>query len=199
MRSTLLLAALLAAAAATGASEKVMPKEPDGRRLFLARCSTCHDPGRVSHRVASRGEWREIVFRMQRMPQSGISKADANSIIGYLATLGRRRAPAAKGKMVGGRRAYGAEWLSILETAPIRKNRVTLGGITWQASIEGLTVFLRRGKRTRTIALTEDGKPAATSLVDEWRVGATRYELHLVLYRVRGDRVRVARALRRSP
>ena len=83
MRSTLLLAALLAAAAATGASEKVVPKkEPDGRRLFLARCSTCHDPGRVSHRGASRGEWREIVFRMQRMPQSGISKADANKIIG---------------------------------------------------------------------------------------------------------------------
>ncbi len=188
--------ALLSAAAALG-SEVVVIRASDARTLFLARCSACHDPGRVSHRIASRDAWREIVYRMQRMPQSGISKRDAAAIIDYLASPAKTRAPT--GKTLGGRKGYGKEWLSILETATVRDGTVRIGGRDYKASVKGLTVFLRRGKKSRTVALTKDGKPALTSMTDEWRIGKTRYEVHLVLYDVRGDRVRVARALRRTP
>lgn len=194
---------LLLAAAAAIASEKQSEKRPakphdtKARTLFLARCSACHDPGRVSHRRASRDGWREIVFRMQRMPQSGISKADAAKIIDYLASIGRRAAR--PGAVLGGRGSYGKEWLAILETAFVEDRHVTLGGRKYRASVEGLTVFLRRGKKTRTLALTDKGKPAATSIVDEWRIGSTRYEIHLVLYQAGRGRTRLARALKRLP
>ncbi len=195
MRALAPVVLLLAAAAL--ASEKLQKSGggPSARALFLARCSACHDPGRVSHRVASRDEWREIVYRMQRMPQSGISPADAAAILDHLAAPARR-APKAS---VGGRKAYGKEWLSILETATVRDGAVRIGGRDYKASVKGLTVFLRRGKRSRTVALSDDGKPARTAITDEWRIGRTRYEVHLVLYEVRGDTVRLGRALRRTP
>ena len=191
---------LLAGAAAIGspAGRKVLaPPEP--KAVFLKRCSACHDPGRVYHRVAQRDEWREIVERMRRMPQSGISRADANVILKYLVSLGGGGAPRAGGASIGGRAAYGKEWLSVLETATVRKKAVRLGGKDYRVAADGLTVSLRRGKRTYTVALTPEGKVERTALLDQWRVGTVTYELHVILYSVRGRTLRVGRALRRTP
>jgi len=168
---------------------------PESERLFRARCSTCHDPSRVFHRRASRDEWREIVNRMRRMPQSGISPRDARIILDYLVSLDGR-APAADGAVLGGREAWGPEWISILGTAPLEKDRVHLGGVEYDAEREGLTVTLRN-LRTHVVSLTPEGLPGKTSLLDAWTIGKSKYELHLVLYEIRDDRVRVALALRK--
>jgi hypothetical protein len=193
-----LLCVALGAALAAGEPREVAAPRADleGGRLFRARCSTCHDPSRVYHRRASRDGWREIVFRMQRMPQSGITPAEARRIVDYLATL--QRAPAAApGAAYGGRTAFGDEWLSILEVATVTDGRVRLGGREYDVRRDGLRVTLAHGRRVRIVAFAEDGTVAETSPVDSWRIGDTVYELHLVLYEIRGDRIRVGRALRR--
>ena len=167
------------------------------QRLFLARCSTCHDPGRVYHRDARRDEWREVVYRMQRMPQSGITPKEAETILDYLVSL-RGNARPATGRR-GGRDAYGDEWLSILETATVKDGKVRLGGRTYGVKVDGLTAALKRGRKSWTAALGDDGKPALTARLDGWKIGDVAYEIHLVFYEVRDGRVRIARALRRAP
>jgi len=188
----------VAVVAGDGKKRKDAPSsgEPAAKRLFLQRCSACHDPSRVYHRQAARGEWKEIVDRMRRMPQSGISPRDAEVILGYLVSL-RGKAPAPPQARLGGKSAFGGEWLSILQTATVRDGAVGLGRRTYDATRDGLTVSLRYGRRTRVVSLTADGKPCETSVLDRWRVGKTTYELHLVLYELAGDTVRVARALKK--
>jgi len=190
----LLLAGAIAALAAEG-----RPRDPTAaRQLFLARCSSCHDPGRVYHRQATRGEWREIVDRMRRMPQSGISPSDAGVILDYLVSL--REAPEeSEEPPLGGRAAYGRKWLSILETAEVREDRVQLGSVLYEVERDDLTLTLRPDKKVRHIvSLTEKGAVGKTARLDRWSIGPVTYELHLVLYEIRGETVRVARALKRS-
>ena len=191
---------LLAGAAAVGSPAKTKRGTLDPKEaVFLKRCSACHDPGRVYHRVAQRDEWREIVERMRRMPQSGISRAEADVILKYLVSLRGGGAPRARVASIGGRAAYGKEWLSVLETATVKKKAVRLGGKDYRVAANGLTVSLRRGKRTYTVALTPEGKVKRTALLDRWRVGTVTYELHVILYSVHGRTLRVGRALRRTP
>lgn len=171
----------------------------DARALFLSRCSACHDPGRVHHRRADRDEWREIVDRMRRMPQSGISPRDGEIILDYLASLGEA-APAPEERVLGGRAAYGPEWLSILEVGTVREDRVRLGGVLYEVELDGLELTLRPDKEIRhVVSLTEKGAAGRTARVQRWKAGGVAYEVHLVLYALRGDTVRVARALRRVP
>jgi len=196
MRRAAVLALFFVAAAlaADKPPGKASPKK--AKALFLSRCSACHDPGRVYHRTASRGEWKEIVNRMARMPQSGIAPRDAAIILDYLVSL-RGRAP--QGARIGGRAAYGKEWLSILNVAAVHDGRVRLGRASFAAERDGLQVTLKRGKKRYVVSLTEDGKAGKTAQIDRWKVGSATYELHLVLYEVRGDTVRIARALRKLP
>lgn len=175
-------------------------KSPE-ERLFRKRCSLCHDPMRVYHRIAGRDEWREIVRRMQRMPQSGISPRDATAIIDYLVSLrgqGVRRK--AKGRF-GGRKAFGDEWIAVLETArPDKEGRASLGGKTYKVSVDGLTAQLQRGKgKLHTVSLTAKGTAGATSLSKSWNIGDVTYEIHLILYAVFDGTPRFGRALRRMP
>ena len=201
MRGIGVLVLLLAAAWSLNradASEKIVARSP--AELFRARCSACHDPSRTNHRRASRDGWREIVNRMQRMPQSGITPAEAGIIIDYLAGRDARtstKASAPKGR-VGGRKAYGKDWLAVLEIATVRNGKVVIGGRTYAAAREGLQVSLKRGKRIRTVSLTPEGRGGETAVSDRWRVGTVTYELHLVLYEVHGDTIRIGRALKRS-
>ncbi|MFQ5845376.1 MAG: c-type cytochrome, partial [Planctomycetota bacterium] len=169
------------------------------RKLFRARCSACHDPSRVFHRRASLDEWREIVERMRRMPQSGISPAEAKRIVAYLRSLRPRRPVGSKGgRRVGGRKAYGPEWLSILETATVRDGRVRLGGRIYTVRIRAGEVRLHDAPKSRTwvVSLTPEGRPGRTARIERWQVGAKTYEVHLVLYERRGETVRLGRALR---
>lgn len=191
---------LLAAAAALG-SEKKTGSSLEPHRLFLARCSTCHDPGRVYHRRADRDEWREVVRRMQRMPQSGIAPREADRIIDYLVSLrGRTRAPANDGReSVGGREAYGKEWLSVLEIATVSEGGVRLGGRDYKVEVDGRSAVLTRGRKSHLVGLDDRGRPAATARVNGWKIGDTAYEIHLVFYEIRAGRVRLGRALRRTP
>jgi hypothetical protein len=191
----LLPAVLFAAALVASAEDGSDAPKPGPRALFLRRCSSCHDPNRVYHRVADRDEWREIVERMRRMPQSGISPEDARTILDYLVSL--RRAPAKESD--GGREAYGDEWLSVLETARVREGRARLGGREYEVAVDGRSATLRHGKETHVVALPgEDGAPL-TARVAQWQVGDARYEVHLILYRVRGGSAVLGRALRRVP
>ena len=81
----LLLTGFAALSAEPPASKEAeATREISPKRLFRRRCSSCHAPARVFHRAAGRGEWREIVDRMRRMPQSGISPEDADIIVDYL-------------------------------------------------------------------------------------------------------------------
>ena len=196
MRHAVGLALLLAAIALP--AEKPSAKAPPGKakRLFLSRCSSCHDPGRVYHRTAARDEWREIVNRMRRMPQSGISPQDAAIILDYLVSL-RGRAP--EGTRIGGRRAYGKEWLAILQVAAVRDGRVRLGRVSYAATRDGLEVALKRGKQRHVVSLTAAGQAGKTARIDRWKIGKAIYELHLVLYEIRGETVRIAHALRKLP
>ena len=124
MRGVAVLA--LAIAAAGAADDRPAPRaQQTGERLLLARCSSCHSPQRVFHRRASRDEWREIVNRMARMAQSGIAPPDARAIIDYLASSEVSR------QTIGGRNAFGSSWLSILEVATVKKQRVKLGGVVY--------------------------------------------------------------------
>ncbi len=190
----LLLVGAIAALAAEGPGRDA----PGPRELFLARCSSCHDPGRVYHRRASRDEWREIVDRMRRMPQSGISPGDAGVILDYLVSLGDAPRPSEEPPL-GGRAAYGRKWLSILETAEVREDRVTLGGVLYEVERDDLTLTLRPDKKVRhVVSLTGKGAVGRTALIDRWSIGRVGYELHLVLYEIRGETVRVARALKRA-
>ncbi len=193
-----LWALLLATAIAALAAEDPPRGSSGPRELFLARCSSCHDPGRVYHRQASRDEWREIVDRMRRMPQSGISPRDAPVILDYLVSLGETPREIEEPPL-GGRAAYGRKWFSILETAEVREDRVQLGGILYEVERDDLTLTLRPDKKVRHIvSLTEKGAALETALLDRWSIGQVAYELHLVLYEIRGETVRVARALKRS-
>ncbi len=201
----LLLATLVAGAASvtSEASEKKTkapaPARPQPRQsLFLARCSSCHSPSRVFHRRAGAAEWREIVNRMRRMPLSGISARDGRSIVAYLISLGRQ--PTGKrGRVVGGRAAYGDEWLSVLEVAAGKDGVVRLAGRPYRVVGSGLSATLRRAGKKWGVALSSDGNVLATARLDGWSVGKTRYERHLVLYDVRGETRRFAVALRKLP
>ncbi|MHC4548777.1 MAG: c-type cytochrome [Planctomycetota bacterium] len=192
----LLLAGAIAAAA--GERRERRPRSVAPRALFQARCSACHDPGRVHHRRASRDEWREIVDRMRRMPQSGISPGDAEIILDYLVSLGGQ-VPAAREQRRGGRAAFaGREWLSILEIATVREERVRLGGVVYEVEPDEFELTLRPDKKVRhVVSLTEKGAVDRTALLDRWQVGRVAYELHLVLFEIRGETFRVARALKR--
>lgn len=193
----LLVALLFVVAASVGArAQGGGGKKPGPRALFLKRCSSCHDPSRVSHRAADRDEWREIVERMRRMPQSGISREDAATILEYLVSLSPR-APAADSE--GGPEVYGDDWLSVLETARVRDGRVRLGGREYQATLDGRSATLRRGAETHVVTLPEAGGAPRTARIAQWRAGEARYEVHLILYRIRGESVLLGRALRRIP
>jgi hypothetical protein len=203
MRCAAVLAPLLLLAAAGLAAPQKGTSgagDPAAEKLFRARCSACHDPSRVYHRQASPAEWREIVERMRRMPHSGIARADAKQILAYLVSLSARpegRRPGTKGgKRLGGRKAYGPEWLSILETATVRDGKARLGGRAYGATIEDRVVRLRSRAKRRTVSLTADGRPGRTALIDRWQVGSKTYEVHVVFYERRGEVVRLARALR---
>ena len=88
----LLLTGFAALAAEPQAKKRAETKrEISPKRLFRRRCSTCHGPARVFHREAGRREWREIIDRMRRMPQSGISPAEAEIILEYLVSLRGKR------------------------------------------------------------------------------------------------------------
>lgn len=194
------LVLLFAGALAFGAPAREEEKEapPSPRELFLKRCSACHAPGRVFHRTADRDEWREIVERMRRMPQSGISKKDAAIILDYLVSLSGRSADGGA-EAHGGRAVYGDAWLSVLETAGVKDGRVRIGGKEYEAVRDGLRVTLRRKGEEHLLSLPSgDGAPR-TARVDGWKIGETRYEVHLILYRIRGEHVRIGRALRRTP
>ncbi len=189
----------LAGLVAILSAEEPRRDAPGPRELFLARCSACHDPGRVHHRRASRDEWREIVDRMRRMPQSGISPRDAEVILDYLVSLGEA-APDAGEEALGGRSAYGPKWLSVLEVATVREDRVRLGGVLYEVERDHLELTLRPDKKVRhVVSLTEKGAAGKTARLDRWKVGRVAYEVHLVLYQIRGETVRVGRALKRSP
>ena len=194
MRALLPVLLLLAAASVGARADKRAPPTP--AQVFQARCSTCHDPSRVFHRTASRDEWREIVDRMRRMPQSGISPKDAAVILDYLVSLDGR-APAKAGDVLGGRDAWGPEWISVLGTAPLEKDRVRLGGVEYEAEREGLTVTLRHLK-THVVSLTPEGLPGKTSPLDSWKIVKTTYEVHLIPYEIANDRVRVGLALTKN-
>jgi hypothetical protein len=199
MRAILALLVLGMVSIAIRAAEDRPRSAPEGRSLFLSRCSSCHDPGRVHHRRADRDEWREIVDRMRRMPQSGISPREAEIILDYLVSLGEG-APAPQERVLGGRAAYGPEWLSILEVATVREDRVRLGGVLYEVEADGLELTLRPDKEIRhVVSLTGKGAAGRTARVRRWKAGKVAYEVHLVLYAIRGDEVRVARALRRIP
>lgn len=172
----LLLATIALAAPRDGAPAR--PRSP--RSLFLERCSACHDPGRVRHRRAGRDEWREIVDRMRRMPQSGISPEEARIILDYLAPRGAG-APAAPPPASDA-------WLSFLEIARIREGRVRLGGVDYGAEIRGAAVLLTHGSIRHLL------EPGGSVRIDAWRVGRTRYEIHLLSC---GEGT-VARALKRA-
>lgn len=193
---------ILLAAAALGGEKGAAPARTGAERLFRKRCSLCHDPMRVYHRIAGRDEWREIVTRMQRMPQSGISPADAKVIIEYLVSLrGQGVRKRARGRF-GGRKAWGDEWISVLETArPGANGTVVLGGKRYKVSVDGLTGHLQRGKRGKlhTVTLDKNGRGGTTSLARSWKIGETPYEIHLILYAVRDGVPLFGRALRRSP
>ncbi|MGH7163643.1 MAG: hypothetical protein ACREID_09170 [Planctomycetota bacterium] len=189
-------ALLLLAAATVGAREPAPSAPVDAKALFLARCTACHDPSRVHHREADRDEWREIVDRMRRMPHSGISPSDGKILVDYLVSLRGGSAPETGAR--GGRAAYGDDWLSILETARVRDGKARLGGREYAVEVDGDAAILRHGGRAHRVALPGGGRAARTALVDRWRVGGARYEVHLLLYEVGGSAVRVARGLKRS-
>jgi hypothetical protein len=130
---------------------------------------------------------------MRRMPQSGISAQDAATILDYLTGLGNR---APRSAVLGGRDAWGPEWLSILETAAIRDGHVRLGGEEYDAEVQGVAVTLRH-LQTHEVSLTAEGLPGKTSILDRWAIGSATYELHLILYDIRGERVRCGLALRK--
>lgn len=196
MRALVLV--LLLGAIAAGADATPQPKEQkkkstkSPRELFLARCGACHAPDRVAHRAASRDGWREIVNRMRRMPQSGISPADAAIILDYLAAT-----PRAKKRKARGRSAYGAAWLSILEIATVRGDHVRLGGKVYEVERAGDTVVLFHGEEETPLALPVAKGRAKTLRVDQWTTGKVRYEVHLVLYEMTAKRIRLARALKK--
>jgi mono/diheme cytochrome c family protein len=195
--------ALVAAAGDTPeASAPAAPAEPAtkaARALFLARCSACHDPGRVYHRIAGPDEWRSIVDRMRRMPQAGISPREADVIVAYLVSLRGGAAAAPATGRVGGPEAYGPEWISVLEVATVREGAVRLGGKGYRVAVDGRAATVQRGGWTRRVALDEAGEVAETALMESWRIGTVAYEVHLVLYEIRDGRVRLGRALRRAP
>jgi len=196
MRTACVLALGVLAAGVFG-SDKVTATKQRSRALFLKRCSACHAPDRVFHREATRGEWREIVNRMRRMPQSGISPKDADLILDYLVSLRGAAAPDG-GETLGGHRVFGRKrWLSIVEIRTATDGIVKIGGVSYGVEHKGRTVTLRRGKTRLTLSFRGNGKPGKTAKLDAWKVGDTTYEVHLVLYSVRGDRVRIGRAIRR--
>ncbi|MHC4954145.1 MAG: hypothetical protein ACYTGZ_09660 [Planctomycetota bacterium] len=192
----------LVAAQAEEAAPAKSKTDDAARRLFRRKCRACHDPNRVLHRSAGRAEWREIVERMRRMPQSGISRSDAATILDYLVSLHvtpiekAARAGEAKGRL-GGRRAFGAEWISILEVATVRNGKVSVGGHEYAAQPEGRSLTLTSGEKKAFVSLDAQGKPERTTRIDSWNLGKVRYELHLVLYEIRKKRFRVGIGLRK--
>ncbi len=202
MRRAWCLVPLLLGAALLAAAEPAA-KAPRGRsaaaKLFRARCASCHDPSRVFHRRASASQWRATVDRMRRMPHSGITKADADKIVQYLVDLGGKR-PAALGgkpKRLGGRRAYGKEWLAVLETARVNDGEVSLGGRDYTARVAGneVTLWHTKGKPF-VVSLDPAGRAGRTQRVDSWKVGRKTYAVHLIFYERIGDQARLGLALR---
>jgi len=192
----LLLLAALALAGREGDARAARTPE----QLFRARCSTCHAASRVGHRMATRDEWREIVDRMRRMPQSGISPADAQVILDYLVSRrGEAQAPPATGERRGGRTAYGPEWLSILETAVVVEDRVRLGDVTYEVDRAGDAAILFLDGEEHPLSLPEGKVAARTVRIDAWKLAGRTYEIHIVLYEIAGKRLRLARALRVAP
>ncbi len=158
----------------------------DQERLFRKRCSTCHDPGRVYHRNAGKDEWREIVDRMRRMAHSGITPREGRIILDYLVSLrGKRPASRRSGKTTEG------DWLSVLETAVIKDNRVRIGRHSYAVFTDGNSVTLKRNGEKHVVG------PERSARVNAWRIGKLTYELHIILYKSRGDRLRLGLALRR--
>ncbi len=202
MRRAWCLVPLLLGAALLAAAEPAA-KAQQGRsaaaKLFRARCASCHDPSRVYHRRASAGQWRAIVDRMRRMPYSGITKADAGKIVQYLVDLDGKRPVALGGKpkRLGGRDAYGKQWLAVLETARVRDGEVSLGGRDYTTRMAGNEVTLRHGKsKPFAVSLTATGGAGRTQRVDGWTVGSKTYAVHLILYERIGDQARLGLALR---
>ena len=188
-----LLPLLLALAVAAG--EKKKPADGGGAALVAARCSSCHSPNRLNHRALSRDGWRAVVERMRRMPQSGISSEDARRIVDYLARRDTKApaARAARGRV--GR--YGEPWLSILEIATARNDRVRLGGVEYEVERAGDGIVLIGENAEKALTLPAGGKAARTYRVDGWRIGRIAYEVHVVLYEIGEERIRVARALKK--
>ncbi len=195
---------LLAGALAVDAFALDEPQAPVPNRqeeqFFLRKCSACHASQRVTHRRASRSEWREIVDRMRRMPQSGISPEDAKRVLRYLTARQETNVEPRDGLLLGGHKAFGRKrWLTILEIATVRKGRVTLGKKTYAVYPSGRTAILERKTKKFDLSFRADGKPGQSVIIDRWKVGSVSYEVHIVLYEVRGKTTRLARAIRRRP
>ena len=123
---------------------------------------------------------------MRRMPHSGITPTEAPIIIDYLVSLrGKRSAARKSGKTTRG------DWLSVLETAVVKDSRVRIGRHGYAVSTEGNSVTLTRNGEEHVIG------PERSARVGAWRIGKVTYELHLILYKSRSDRLRLGLALRR--
>ena len=155
---------------ATASEKKVASnRRMSDATLFRRRCSACHDPARVSHRQAGRDQWREIVWRMQRMPQSGIAPGEARRIVNYLARK-RTDSPSRRARET---RKPETRFLAVLNTARVRDKRVRLGRRSFDVEVSGDIVRLKLAGQKHEI------RGAGTVVVDSWRVGKTTYELHL--------------------
>jgi len=178
-RAALLFVVLYMGVGLAGASEKKVAPNPRMKDavLFRRRCSACHDPARVSHRSASRDGWREIVWRMQRMPQSGITPDEARQIVDYLAgkragALARRRAGATS-RRARRTRKIETRFLAVLNTARVRDQRARLGRRIFDVMVRGDIVALTHADKKYELRGQE------TAVIDSWRVGKTTYEVHL--------------------
>ena len=188
-RAALLFVVLYVGVGLAWASKKKVASNPRMKDavLFRRRCSACHDPARVSHRRASRDGWREIVWRMQRMPQSGITPDEARQIVGYLA--GRRAG--ARSARVRRTRKIETRFLAVLNTAKVRDQRARLGRRIFDVMVRGDIVTLTHADKKHEI------RGEATAVIDSWRVGKTTYELHLFVVQ-REPTLRIGLGLKKS-
>jgi Ca2+-binding EF-hand superfamily protein len=74
---------------------------PDPPEVFLARCTACHDPGRIVRATKNASGWTDTVARMRAKKEAKISEREARQIVEYLDGL---RAPIAR-RLIG----YGTE------------------------------------------------------------------------------------------
>lgn len=66
--------------------------------LVEKRCSNCHNLDRVLGARKDAQGWLATVDRMRKIPGSGITEADAQTIVSYLASQSRPQGPESNGK-----------------------------------------------------------------------------------------------------